>query len=171
MGLMDQDILKPKMRNTKRFVASFYMDQTEITNNEYRQFVDWVRDSIALEKLALRASGKQSKDGDISGVADYINFEQDVLFLKTQTDDPPFIDYYDNINQEDTVNYWDEPSEDYFLEENFETDAGELIDLIQTAYEADPADGRLRLEEEKCFLNWYDNLSIDYSDPPYAASC
>ena len=56
------------------------MDQTSITNNEYRQFVDWVRDSIALEKL-LRTSGARSKDGDISGVADYINFEQDVLFL------------------------------------------------------------------------------------------
>ena len=28
-------------------VSGFYMDQTEITNDEYRQFVDWVRDSIA----------------------------------------------------------------------------------------------------------------------------
>ena len=36
-------------------VAAFYMDQTEITNNEYRQFVDWVRDSIALEKLVDRS--------------------------------------------------------------------------------------------------------------------
>jgi len=28
-------------------IASFWMDETEITNNEYRQFVFWVRDSIA----------------------------------------------------------------------------------------------------------------------------
>jgi len=28
-------------------VAAFYMDETEITNNEYRQFVYWVRDSLA----------------------------------------------------------------------------------------------------------------------------
>ena len=28
------------------------MDQTEITNNEYRQFVHWVRDSIARTLLA-----------------------------------------------------------------------------------------------------------------------
>jgi gliding motility-associated lipoprotein GldK len=28
-------------------VTSFWMDETEITNNEYRQFVNWVRDSIA----------------------------------------------------------------------------------------------------------------------------
>jgi len=28
-------------------ISSFFMDETEITNNEYRQFVYWVRDSIA----------------------------------------------------------------------------------------------------------------------------
>ena len=33
-------------------VRSFYMDETEITNSEYRQFVYWVRDSIALQMLA-----------------------------------------------------------------------------------------------------------------------
>jgi gliding motility-associated lipoprotein GldK len=28
-------------------IPAFWMDETEITNNEYRQFVNWVRDSIA----------------------------------------------------------------------------------------------------------------------------
>ena len=32
-------------------VESFWMDDTEITNNEYRQFVYWVRDSIARKLL------------------------------------------------------------------------------------------------------------------------
>ncbi len=32
-------------------VNAFWMDETEITNNEYRQFVYWVRDSIAYTKL------------------------------------------------------------------------------------------------------------------------
>jgi len=32
-------------------VQAFYMDQTEIANNEYRQFVEWVRDSIARDKI------------------------------------------------------------------------------------------------------------------------
>ncbi len=32
-------------------VGSFFMDETEITNNEYRQFVYWVRDSIARRLL------------------------------------------------------------------------------------------------------------------------
>lgn len=48
MGANDQDVTYG-MTNTTRTVsvAAFYMDQTEITNNEYRQFVNWVRDSIA----------------------------------------------------------------------------------------------------------------------------
>ena len=32
-------------------VDAFWMDETEITNNEYHQFVNWVRDSIALTNL------------------------------------------------------------------------------------------------------------------------
>ena len=32
-------------------VEAFWMDETEITNNEYHQFVNWVRDSIALTRL------------------------------------------------------------------------------------------------------------------------
>ena len=32
-------------------IGSFFMDETEITNNEYRQFVYWVRDSIARRLL------------------------------------------------------------------------------------------------------------------------
>jgi len=32
-------------------VEAFWMDETEITNDEYRQFVYWVRDSIARRKL------------------------------------------------------------------------------------------------------------------------
>lgn len=32
-------------------VESFYMDETEITNDQYRQFVLWVRDSIAYREL------------------------------------------------------------------------------------------------------------------------
>jgi gliding motility-associated lipoprotein GldK len=48
-------------------VPSFYMDETEITNSEYRQFVYWVKDSIALSMLARKADelelGEDNKDG------------------------------------------------------------------------------------------------------------
>ena len=33
-------------------IKAFYMDETEITNSEYRQFVNWVRDSIVRQELA-----------------------------------------------------------------------------------------------------------------------
>ena len=43
LGLQDQDIFMTQDAKHKVVsIASFYMDQTEITNNEYRQFVDWV---------------------------------------------------------------------------------------------------------------------------------
>jgi len=38
-------------------VDAFWMDETEITNGEYRQFINYVRDSIALERLADPAIG------------------------------------------------------------------------------------------------------------------
>ncbi len=48
MGQSDQDVPNNHSNETKTVsVAAFYMDQTEITNNEYRQFVNWVKDSIA----------------------------------------------------------------------------------------------------------------------------
>jgi len=34
-------------------VDAFWMDETEITNDEYKQFVGWVRDSIALRSLVM----------------------------------------------------------------------------------------------------------------------
>jgi sulfatase modifying factor 1 len=34
-------------------MKAFYMDETEITNSEYKQFVNWVRDSIVRHRLAI----------------------------------------------------------------------------------------------------------------------
>ena len=48
MGPSDQDVPFANVSQSKRVtVGAFYMDETEITNNEYRQFTNWVRDSIA----------------------------------------------------------------------------------------------------------------------------
>ena len=57
MGKSDDDIAAINDAPTKTVsVRSFYMDETEITNAEYRQFVMWVRDSVIRTKLALKAS-------------------------------------------------------------------------------------------------------------------
>ena len=56
MGKSDDDLAAIQDAPTKTVtVRSFYMDETEITNSEYRQFVYWVRDSILRTKLAILA--------------------------------------------------------------------------------------------------------------------
>ena len=58
MGKSDDDLPSIQDAPTKTVtVRSFYMDETEITNSEYRQFVRWVRDSVIRTRLAEFASG------------------------------------------------------------------------------------------------------------------
>ncbi len=53
MGPSDQDVPFANVSQSKTVsVGAFYMDETEITNNEYRQFTTWVRDSILRSLLA-----------------------------------------------------------------------------------------------------------------------
>ena len=63
-------------------VKAFYMDETEITNSEYRQFVNWVRDSLVRHELAIRSyvlnkdnldeeEGRPKVDDDNTKLADY----------------------------------------------------------------------------------------------------
>jgi len=48
MGPSDEDMNYAfTARNKQVSISGFWMDATEITNNEYRQFTNWVRDSIA----------------------------------------------------------------------------------------------------------------------------
>ena len=48
MGAADEDITHSYLVQPKAIsVSAFFMDETEITNDEYRQFVFWVKDSIA----------------------------------------------------------------------------------------------------------------------------
>jgi formylglycine-generating enzyme required for sulfatase activity len=61
-GLNDQDVAWAQTAFSRTVtVDPFWMDETEITNNEYRQFVFWVRDSIMRRML-----GEQIDDFVIS---------------------------------------------------------------------------------------------------------
>ena len=63
MGPSDQDVPFANVTTNKRVsIGAFYMDETEITNNEYRQFVNWVRDSI------IRTALIENADPDVYGV-------------------------------------------------------------------------------------------------------
>jgi len=52
IGPSDEEVDKSNAKVKTVSVPSFWMDDTEITNNEYRQFVYWVRDSIARQLLS-----------------------------------------------------------------------------------------------------------------------
>ena len=63
MGKQDEDIIGTLNTPTKTVtVRPYYMDETEITNNEYKEFVFWVRDSITRTVLA-KAAEEQSLIG------------------------------------------------------------------------------------------------------------
>ncbi|MBW2962394.1 gliding motility lipoprotein GldK [Mesonia aestuariivivens] len=76
MGKADDDIAGLNNAPTKTVtVRSFYMDETEITNSEYRQFVKWVRDSIVRQKLAeaaeLGGGGGEADGGNGGSIQDF----------------------------------------------------------------------------------------------------
>lgn len=84
MGRSDEDMADVLNAPTKTVtVRSFYMDETEITNSEYRQFVEWVKDSIVRTELAMLADqlgevpgtggiGEFAfKDADTSNLSEY----------------------------------------------------------------------------------------------------
>ena len=58
MGIENEDSLWGKQTPVKEIsVDGFWMDETEITNSQYKQFVKWVRDSILRTRLADPAYG------------------------------------------------------------------------------------------------------------------
>src|SRR3954471_183871 len=62
MGPSDEDVnFNFTARNKQVSISGFWMDATEITNNEYRQFVYYVRDSLASIRLGYM---KTSTSGD-----------------------------------------------------------------------------------------------------------
>lgn len=88
MGPDDQDVPWAMTAETKTVsIPPFWMDETEITNNEYRQFVYWVRDSIAYKLLGAQIDEFLITQNE---------FGEDV--------NPPFINWYERIR-------WDEDEE------------------------------------------------------------
>lgn len=119
MGIGDEDIPYSQMNNPKTVsVASFYMDETEITNNEYRQFVNWVRDSIARRLL-----------GDINPEEFLVeeNMETGEIY------DPPYLNWEPDIewNEEETA----QTLEEMFLPENERYFRRKEIDTRKLNYE------------------------------------
>lgn len=90
MGAGDEDVPFAFTHQSKNVsISAFWMDETEITNNEYRQFVYWVRDSIAhvllgeadIEDVQKYGHYKKYEDGENEGEViepKYINWDEEI---------------------------------------------------------------------------------------------
>ncbi|MCB7481580.1 gliding motility lipoprotein GldK [Christiangramia sediminis] len=119
MGKSDDDIADQKNAPPKTVtVRSFYMDETEITNSEYRQFVEYVRDSIVRVELAKMAELQGAMPGD-DGIGEFAFADADPenltpyqeYMLNTYGQGGPTDDYENRKLNNDVEIYWD--TDDY----------------------------------------------------------
>ena len=73
-------------------VDAFWMDETEVSNAKYRQFVYWVRDSIIRERLADPAYGgdetyKITEDEFGEPITPYLNWKKPIPWKKPTEDE------------------------------------------------------------------------------------
>lgn len=73
-------------------VDAFWMDETEITNSKYKQFVFWVRDSIIRERLADPAYGgneafKIEEDREGNPIKPYLNWNKAIPWRNANEDE------------------------------------------------------------------------------------
>lgn len=161
MGKQDQDILGTMNTPTKTVtVRPYYMDETEITNNEYKEFVYWVRDSVVRTKLAYQAEfaalgGTPNPNGN--------NRKEGIQLYAFKTADTsdwsPYQKYmYENYYQFDTIQPLDWSEELVWNTEEYpDADYVEVMDSLYISRE-DAVDG-VRTFNTK-FLNykysWFD---------------
>lgn len=93
VGIEENDSLWGTIIPTKEIsVDAFWMDETEVTNAEYRQFVYWVRDSIIRERLADPAFGgdetyKIEEDKYGEPVTPHLNWKKAIPWKKPTEDE------------------------------------------------------------------------------------
>ena len=93
MGPQEDDSLWNIKANPKGMsVDAFWMDETEITNSKYKQFVFWVRDSIIRERLADPAYGgneayKIEEDRDGNPIKPYLNWNKAIPWRNPTEDE------------------------------------------------------------------------------------
>ena len=104
MGPADKDSLWGIMPETKGVsFDAFWMDQTEVTNAKYRQFVYYVRDSIIRERLADPAYGgndlfKITEDRYGEPVTPHLDWNRPIPWRRANEDEQRAIEsvYYTN---------------------------------------------------------------------------
>ena len=111
MGSSDEDIIAANDNFTRSVtLRSFWMDETEITNAEYQQFVEWVKDSIIRTELAKSAL----LNGGYFSVSEFPTSDDEI-------DETPILAYLPLYNMDDLQSEDDDEKSGYqqYLEENF----------------------------------------------------
>jgi len=94
MGKADDDLANVQDAPAKTVtVRSFYMDETEITNSEYRQFVQWVKDSTIRTRLAILADEQGQKPG-AGGIGEFAFKDQENTENQSAYDKYMYDNYY-----------------------------------------------------------------------------
>jgi gliding motility-associated lipoprotein GldK len=169
MGLHEQDMMQVDDARAKVVTMSaFYMDQTEISNNEYRQFVEWVRDSIALERLVNRGYADQ--------LDEYINFDQQILFYlpeegaEGEEGSAGLVNYYYNNQFEDYSKPLEESEDGRLKSDGMQRDAMEIYARFFENPSAEPdadASGPSRNDVRTWLsLNWNSKSSFNMWENP-----
>jgi sulfatase modifying factor 1 len=162
MGKQDQDIIGTLNTPTKTVtVRPYYMDETEVTNNEYKEFVRWVRDSVVRTKLAYQAefaalgsTPDANGDGPSGGIQNY-------AFKAIDTaDGSAYQKYmYDNYYSFDTIQPLNWDDELLWEKEDFpDVDYVEVMDSVYISKE-ESVDG-LRTFNTKLLkykYSWFDS--------------
>lgn len=159
-GASEQDVFNSYLMPNKQItITAFWMDETEITNNEYRQFVTWVIDSIARYMV-----------------------DDEMLFTEDEETGERYINYDEELD-------WEERREDledmyYEFEERFDGEKG--IDTRKLFYnymwidykaaaaqdrdKYNPMDRRKFIRKEKTLvypdtLSWVRDYTYSYNEP------
>ena len=114
MGPSEQDTLLGGNTPSRQIsVESFWMDETEVTVAEYKQFVHWVRDSIIRERLADPAYGgnevfkiEEDKEGNLLE-RPYLNWSKPIPWAKPSEDEQMAIESVYRIHPVDRTKMLD----------------------------------------------------------------
>ena len=161
MGKQDEDVSGALNTPTRTVtVRPFYMDETEITNSEYKSFVHWVRDSIVRTDLALLADlmsdpndpasplfAYQFKAADTANASVYEKYMMDTYGSMGDINSPTqgrFLNW-----EEDLIWNTDEFPDEYYAEV--------MVDSIFVPIE-ESFDGRrmIQVEKLKYAYSWLD---------------
>ena len=109
-------------------VDAFWMDETEITNSKYKQFLFWVRDSIIRERLADPAFGgndafKIEEDKEGNPIGPFLNWNRAIPWRNPNEDEARAIESVYRVNPITGVRELDPEQMNYRYEVYNMTDA------------------------------------------------